>query len=100
MSYDKTFGDGRQRIRTVGSMVVVEGPAPGSDRAEDPAYGTAVSCTFDATQFRSANIEQGFGKLSVQVGNDGTGVWFGASHDVAFSLEDLLEAVAAAKAGA
>lgn len=95
MPYEKSWTDtqgGTQTLKTIGNMVIIEGPGPGG--------GGAVSCMFDASQFRSASIETDFGKVTVQAGHDETGVWFGAHRDVAFTLADILEAVQAAKAEA
>lgn len=92
MPYDKNFTDtigGTQRIHTIGGMVLIEGASLGE--------GELVSCAFNAADFRSASIEKDFGKVEVQVGHDSTGCWFGANRDVAFTLEDILEAIAVAK---
>lgn len=93
MAYEKSFTDtlgGTQTIRTIGGAVLIEG-----------SFGVAgggVSCTFNAADFRSASIRADFGQVIIQVGNDSTECFFGANRDVAFTLEDILEAVAAAKA--
>lgn len=93
MGYDRTFGDSRQRIHTIGGMVLIEGPAPDRTVAGD----TLVSCMFDAAKFVSASIEAHRGNVSIQTEKEDTGVWFGGVNHAAFTLEDLLEAVTVAK---
>jgi len=92
MPYSKEFTDanGRtQSIRTVGGMVLVKGFWP---------TGEERGITFDAAEFRTASIDPEYGNLNLQVGNEEPRVSFGASR-VAFTLEDVLEAVAAARSG-